>query len=823
MLPEFKVFSCLVPQTFTALYRYRSVKGVAKMPFKRHPIAALIAGLFASSAVLADDTTSVGKISVQGDVGAESSGLMTAEESPKARSNVSREYIDKQNPASNPYQSLAMLPSVNTYSTDPYGLFGGNIRVRGFNSDQLGFTIDGAPVNDSGSFSVFPQEYTDTENLCGLFVTQGSTDTDAPHVGASGGNIGLVTCAPRDDAGVQLAETFGAFNLTKTFVRADTGALVNKRWKTFISYSKAMADKWRGDGRADRNHLDIKSEFKLAPGSSIKAGFLYNYAVNNNFRAMTRKQFDDQGYYSDFGLTAPNHLAPVNGTTQAEAAPSNNYYKYSINPFRNYIATMQASFALTKNLSFELDPYMWYGFGTGGNQLTALKEGSSGLNLGVKDLNGDGDKVDTVMIYNSSVTTTYRPGATAKFTYQLGRSNTISAGYWYEDAHHRQTGPGEALGTPGGSTDTVADKWLDNPTNWLLYNNGKVYESRDWLTENIASSIFIQDNITLMKDRLKIVPAFSHRELKRDFTNYANSGSGGGATYETEANYIQNQPSLGASFTFNEHHSIFADASRNSRAPSNFVLSGLVKTVSYDASGNQTAYTLVTPNVKAETSNNFDLGYRYQSEKYMFSGSVYDILLLNRIASAYDPARASSTNYNVGTSTIKGADLEGSVQIIPHLTTYTSASYSMSKMSNDFQATATATAPTAGKQLPDSPNWLFGERVQYQRDNYFAFVEGKYIGRRQSTLVNDENIPGYATANIGAGYQLPDLGFIKHTRIQTNLSNVTGQKYYSLNSGSGSGFTINSQPYAGQSSGTSPSYYTGAPFAWSVTVQADFM
>ena len=137
--------------------------------------------------------SNLGTISITGDqLG---SGLMAVEETPKARSSVSKVVLEQNVSTANPYQNLSLLPGVYTYNHDASGLFGGTLTMRGFNSDQLGFTIDGAPVNDSGNFAVYPQEYVDSENMCEMFVTQGSTDNNAPHIGASGGNIGMAEAA----------------------------------------------------------------------------------------------------------------------------------------------------------------------------------------------------------------------------------------------------------------------------------------------------------------------------------------------------------------------------------------------------------------------------------------------------------------------------------------------------------------------------------------------------------------------------------------------------------------------------------------------------
>ena len=149
--------------------------------FKPTPIALLVGALCSAPALWAQQApTDIGRISVEGQ--GTGTGLLVQEDTPKARSSVTRAHLETLSPSSNPYQAIEMLPGVNTFSYDGTGLFGGGLRVRGANSDQMGFTINGAPVNDSGNFAVYPQEYTDVDNLCEVFLTQGSTDTEAPHV-----------------------------------------------------------------------------------------------------------------------------------------------------------------------------------------------------------------------------------------------------------------------------------------------------------------------------------------------------------------------------------------------------------------------------------------------------------------------------------------------------------------------------------------------------------------------------------------------------------------------------------------------------------------
>jgi len=80
---------------------------------------------------------------------------------------------------------------------------------------------------------------------------------------------------------------------------------------------------------------------------------------------------------------------------------------------------VSASFRLSENTNLKVQPYFWYGYGTGGVQQRLQAENGFLNNAGTAvngtvDLNGDGDVLDRVIVANSSVTRTRRPGVTAR-------------------------------------------------------------------------------------------------------------------------------------------------------------------------------------------------------------------------------------------------------------------------------------------------------------------------------------------------------------------------------------------------------------------------
>ena len=139
-----------------------------------------------------DDGVRLGTITIVGSGDRLGAGEMLQEDAFKGRSTVTRASTERNLPTGNFYQAMNLLPGMNSFSYDATGLFGGGLTVRGFNSDQLGVTINGVPINDSGNFAVYPMEYTDQENLCLQSIAQGNPDIESPHVGATGGSVSLI-------------------------------------------------------------------------------------------------------------------------------------------------------------------------------------------------------------------------------------------------------------------------------------------------------------------------------------------------------------------------------------------------------------------------------------------------------------------------------------------------------------------------------------------------------------------------------------------------------------------------------------------------------
>ena len=742
-------------------------------------------------------------------------GLMVQEDAPKARSTITAAELEKQRPTGNAYQALELLPAVNSYNYDATGLFGGGMTIRGFNSDQIGATINGVPVNDSGSYAVYPQEYVDQENTCSETVTQGSTDVDSPQVGASGGNFSITTCNPEDKQRVRVMQTFGQLNMYKSYVRYDTGLFADNKAKAFVSVSRAEADKWKGEGDAQRNHLDAGFNYDWNKNNYIHGTLLYNAAVNNNFLAPTLAELNRYGYNYDFATTFVGHKTPGAGaqsdTRTASGTPA--YYKLSVNPFKNAIVSAIGKFRLADSLDLKVVPYFWYGFGTGGTQQQYQSESgflSNGALTGKKDLNGDGDTLDTVLFANSSVTKTQRPGVTTSLTWTAG-DHTVLGGFWYERATHRQTSPGELVDNNGNFADAyLRDDQITRP-------DGTLYEFRDWKTISTAYQAFIQDTISLMDDKLIFNVGLRTPHIKRDFTNYANEGAP--LTYNVQRSYSDVLPQLGARYRLTSDDQLYASLAKNFKAPGNFIYaptsatgSGVVR-INFPTPG---AITIIN-DIKPEVSYSFDAGLRHQTSAWNGTFDVYATDFRNRLATAYDSANLTSTTLNVGKVRNYGFEIEAGNNPINGFSVYASYGYNKSEIKSDVAGSATVMLPTTGKQFPLTPKNKAGLAFQYENGPFWGRFTAKATGTQQATLMNDELVPGYTLFGFDGGYTFQNFGAVKRPKLTFNFSNITDKQYRNPSSQS----QLNAVAYNGVAAKT-VSYYLGSPRFVSATLSVDF-
>ncbi len=520
--------------------------------------------------------------------------------------------------------------------------------------------------------------------------------------------------------------------------------------------------------------------------------------------------------------------APANPTAGASCGQE---YDRRYNPSNTGSVRFGSRLTLTEKLIFTFDASYQYTKANGGGTVSLL-EGCGNLGstsnracgtgnvLGVinttgntgngspggfgyyvgRDLNGDGDTLDTILGIAPSQTQTRRFGAVAGLAYELDANNRIRINYTLDYGRHRQTGEAGLVQLNGEPFDVFP---VNTP---LLDANGAKIEKRDRRSKAILNQVsaeyrgqFLNEALTV---NLGVRAPFFRRELDQNcFTVSANgnvacvspsqiaayaaanpytyfapgvstvgsvnrptSGSctnlknacviGFAPPQERNFNYNRVLPNVGATLKFGNGFSAYASYAKGLSVPGTDNLYNSF----YYASGAPQAKP------KPETTDSFDLGLRYTTNQIQAQIAGWYTQFQNRTVSVYDIESDTSIYRNLGTVDKYGLDVSLQYTPVRDLSLYVFGSYLHSRIKDNIEAgqfstnnngTITYTTnyfQTKGKREGGSPDWMFGGRAQGTIGLFDLGIQAKYTGGR---YVNDENLPVYACATTTTGGLCP--------------------------------------------------------------------
>ncbi|MEX5549451.1 TonB-dependent receptor [Pseudomonas pergaminensis] len=752
---------------------------------------ALVAASMGHGMVMADTSDSdVGTIGVQGKATA-GGGYMVQEESIKGRSTVTKEALDKQTATGNAVDKLKYTPGLNISSEDATGLSGFRFTMRGLNSDQVGMSVDGMPINDSGNYALYSNLLGDPENIEQIFVTQGSAEADGPHIGSSGGNIGIVTIRPTKETGAFVKQIMGSNATRKTFARLNTGEI--NGLSNWLSASHTEGQMWRGSGAVRADKVEWNSFFEAGDGNTANLILKYHEQDNNSYSQLTKAQYQQNGRKYD-----PYPATPTVGSN----GKYNSYYALAQNPFQTFTAVLNTQFKLADNLALSVIPYYYWGNGSGvGSSSYALNRGSN--QGGVFDLgnlptgaqyNADGTP-NSGVYYRPSRTQTWRPGITTKLNWDLG-DHSVQVGYWYERARQSQTQPFIPLKASGKPVDT----WPDS-NDAVVDANGNTIQGRDRFTVTPAQKVWAQDTWYINPD-WTLVAGLAYMNVKRDGTNH------GSLTEQAEKRnqtYNKLLPNVGLKYQLDERDQLFYSLSRNMRIPQNYVL--------YDKGAGSI-------DAKPETSWNHELGWRYTDDDMTVAATLFYMQFKDRQVSSRD-INGDFADINAGSVNNSGLELEWSGLLPNHFNYYTSYTYTKAEQQDDltvYNAGQAILLPTSGKQFANVPKNMLAANIGYDDGRFYGTFGGKYTSKLYGDLTNDEAISGRTVFNAGAGIYLPvDKKVVKDATLRLNVDNLFDKKYldgvYTTKT--------NAATYGGFRDGD-PAYIVGLERTVTVSLEANF-
>jgi iron complex outermembrane receptor protein len=124
--------------------------------------------------------------------------------------------------------------------------------------------------------------------------------------------------------------------------------------------------------------------------------------------------------------------------------------------------------------------------------------------------------------------------------------------------------------------------------------------------------------------------------------------------------------------------------------------------------------------------------------------------------------------------------------------------------------------------VTETPRWSFGGRASVDLGALSVGLQGKYVGDRYATDVNDVKSPSYTLFDLNARYSFEELGF-KKTFLQLNVINLFNKYYFgNISTQINHGNVCPTGGYTCAANGANPNFSVGSPRTVMGTLQIGF-
>ncbi len=733
----------------------------------------------------------------------------------KAKAALDAEMIQRQRAGTTILDTINLLPGVSFQNNDGYGSAGGTLSIRGFSADRISLTFDGIPLNDTGNYAIYSNQQLDPELIEQVNVNLGSTDVDSPTAAASGSTVNYRTRNPREDLGVQASLSVGEYGYWRVFGVIDTGVITSFGTRAYVSAARTKNEvPFNNIGMIDKQQYNAKIYQPIGDnGDFVAISGHYNQNRNNFFGSVALRK--DRDVPSGFPETRDDRFYYVAAcSTEVPATPGvadaanscGSTFDERMNPSNTGNVRINSRFTLADGLVLTVDPSFQYvkanggGTAVGREGLRDVAPGAAILELPGylggspyfgRDLNGDGDLLDTVRVLAPSQTQTRRYGVIASLRYEFNDQHALRASYSWDYGRHRQTGQVGFLNNDGSAVDPFP---VNDP---LADVTGTVLQKRDRLSKAILNQVSGEYRGKFFDDAVTFTAGLRAPFFRRNLNNYCFTTSVTGfvdcfgdnpAANDAYAaanpavqgpqqrvyNYDKLLPNLGFTVRATDNVTVFANYSKGLQVPGT------------DALYNAFFFSRDQEEAKPdpETTDNFDLGLRYSSSQFQAQVSGWFTRYQDRLASAYDPELDRSIYRNLGEVDKYGIDGSITYSPIRELVFYVFGSYLKSEIKEDVQLGPNSFAPTKGKRESGAPEYTFGGRVQGEIGPATLGMQAKRTGKR---WINDQNlplavwgsatVPAYTLVDLDARISLDDVTFLRNSYFQLNITNVFDKLY----------------------------------------------
>ncbi len=682
-----------------------------------------------------------------------------------------------------PLKAIEKLPGVNFQAADPFGAYEWSTRivVRGFNQNQMGFTLDGVPLGDMsyGNHNGLHISRAVPSELVGrVSLSQGAGALGTASTSNLGGTIEFSSADPAEAFGARIEGTGGSDRTRRYVGVIDTGSLGDGGPRAYLAVVDSVTDKWKGSGEQQQRMYNLKVTQSFGESTILTAYFNQSERAENDYQDMSYDIIRRRGAMWD--NFAPNWDAAVRAAVScaasgySSAVVCDDAYWNAAGVRDDKLGYIGLKSSPSDDLEVNAKAYIHQneGMGLWGTPYVPTPGGAP---LSVRTTEYDID----------------RKGVIASLRWNID-AHAVDAGVWVERNDFTQARRFYPESNPLAPTQDFTG-FLKNP---LLTQWQYDFETR-------TTQFHIADTYTV-SDGLRV--NFGFKSMKVENSARTVTGPNKTGTIDVSEAFL---PQVGFAWAMDDSNEIFGQAARNARA---FVSANTAGPFSTTAAG----FAAIKDTLQPETSDTFELGWRFRSAALEGSLTAYRVAFKDRLlAIQQGPGIVGNPSVlaNVGGVTSNGVEAALNWRPVEHLTVFASAAWNDSTFDDDYFTNGNRVA-VSGKTVPDAPKTMFRGEVAYDDGNFFAKADVNHVDKRYYTFLNQGSVDAYTLLNATVGYRLTAVGFLRDLTLQASVTNASDELYIST---VGSNGFVNADP-----SGTTQTLLVGAPRQYFVTLKARF-
>ena len=644
------------------------------------------------------------------------SAVRVTTKTPVTFSNMDKKEIKFRNLGQDIPVLMNYLPSVVTTSDAGGGIGYTGIRVRGSDATRVNVTINGIPYNDSESQGTFWVNMPDFASSVESLQLQRGVGTSTNGSGAFGASLNMLTDNYASKPTGEISSSYGSFNSNKNTVKFSTG-LLNDHFELAGRLSTI-----KSDGYVDRGSSDLKSYF--LQGTYVGKTTLIKALVFGG----TEKTYQS---WNGIGAETLNSDRTYNSAGKYKDEAGNvHFYDNETDNYKQNHYQLHWSESWTDKWSSNLAIHYTKGLGFYENYKYNEPIAGYGPIQPTKMVENDlGELVPGTDLIRQKWLDNDFYGTTFSVKYKEEKLDVILGGGWnkYEGDHY-----GKVIWARNSGKSELGDHYYDD---YSKKTDGNIFAKANYqFTEKLS---FYGD---LQYRRVQYKANSKETGIVDDTFNFFN-------------------PKAGLNYEINEKNTLYFSYARANREP------------------NRTDYE--GGNVKPEKLNDFELGWRFNSEKFQLNSNFYymgykdQLILTGRLDDVGAPIRANTEkSYRLGFEVDATIKLSEKFLLRPNFTLSSNKNVDLAVEGQYYGTT----------DIAYSPNVIAGNIIVYSpMESLHISLLQKFVGEQYMNNIElpEAKLADYFVNDLNVSYEIKPKSVFKSIMITGLVNNILDKKYVS--------------------------------------------